>query len=106
MHSTLINYSTICTAILCCLAVASGQSTLAAAQTDDAPGSTMTLEQLQQEAKSPAEKALEDIRPVEAASEPSPALKYRLYPAKWDLQPGSAIAALQPSHHLVSATAK
>lgn len=52
-------------------------------------GSTMTLEQLQQAAKK-AEQPPEPMQ-VSAAAEPSPALKYRLYPAKWELRPGSAL---------------
>lgn len=56
---------------------------------DGAPGSTMTLQQLQQ-----AQKKAEELPPplkVVAASEPSPALKYRFYPARWELKPGSAL---------------
>ena len=56
---------------------------------DGAPGSTMTLQQLQQ-----AQKKAEELPPplqVVAAGEPSPALKYRFYPARWELKPGSAL---------------
>ena len=52
-------------------------------------GSTMTLSQLQQAQKI----AEEPVKPlaVSPASEPSPALRYRLYPRKWELHPGSAL---------------
>jgi hypothetical protein len=56
---------------------------------DGAPGSTMTLQQLQQ-----AQKKAEELPPplkVVAAAEPAPALKYRFYPTPWELKPGSAL---------------
>ncbi|MCA9008931.1 MAG: hypothetical protein KDB01_04245 [Planctomycetaceae bacterium] len=56
---------------------------------DGARGSTMTLQELQQ-AQKKSEEIAEPLR-IHAAGEPSPALKYRLYPARWELQPGSAV---------------
>jgi hypothetical protein len=56
---------------------------------DGAPGSTMTLQQLQQAQKKSEE--LPAPLQVQPAGEPSPALKYRLYPARWELKPGSAL---------------
>ena len=56
---------------------------------DGAPGSTMTLQQLQQ-ARKKSEELPEPIK-IQAAKEPSPALKYRFYPARWELKPGSAL---------------
>ena len=56
---------------------------------DGAPGSTMTLQELQQ-AQKRSEEVPEPLR-IHAAGEPSPALKYSLYPARWELQPGSAV---------------
>ena len=52
-------------------------------------GSTMTLSQLRQAQKI----ADEPVKPlaVSPAPEPSPALRYRLYPGKWELRPGSAL---------------
>lgn len=60
-------------------------------QSDEPLGSTMTLEQMQQRSKPASVKAMEEIHPVEPAGEPVPALKYRLYPAKWELTSGSAL---------------
>jgi len=56
---------------------------------DGAPGSTMTLQQLQQAQKKSGE--LPEPIKFRAAKEPSPALKCRLYPARWELKPGSAL---------------
>ena len=56
---------------------------------DGAVGSTMTLQQLQQ-AQRKTEQPQEPLI-VKPAAEPSPALKYRLYPARWELRPGSAL---------------
>lgn len=56
---------------------------------DGAPGSTMTLQQLQQ-AEKKSEERPEPLK-VQPAGEPSPALNYRLYPARWELKPGSAL---------------
>ncbi len=52
-------------------------------------GSTMTLSQLQQAQKI----GEEPVKPfaVSPAPEPSPALRYRLYPGTWELRPGSAL---------------
>lgn len=60
-------------------------------QSDEPLGSTMTLEQMQQRSKSASTVMMEDIHPVEPAGEPVPAMKYRLYPARWQLQSGSAL---------------
>ncbi len=56
---------------------------------DGAPGSTMTLQQLQQ-ARKKSEELPEPIK-IQGEKEPSPALKYRFYPARWELKPGSAL---------------
>lgn len=52
-------------------------------------GSTMTLQQLQHAAKK-ADTPPDPLK-VEPADEPKPALKYRLYPARSELRPGSAL---------------
>lgn len=55
---------------------------------DGKPGSTMTLSELQQGPKK-AEESVAVLR-VRAAAEPTPALRYSLYPSHWDLKPGRA----------------
>lgn len=64
---------------------------LTALQSDEPLGSTMTLEQMQQRSKKVAVQEMEEVHRVEPSGEPVPALKYRLYPAKWELKPGSAL---------------
>ena len=61
---------------------------------DDQLGSTMTLDQLQAGAAVVQGKESIPIYSVQPAAEVVPALKYRIYPAKWELKPGSALLHL------------
>jgi len=63
--------------------------TVAAA--DEQLGSTMTLDDLKSKQKEAEQEKAPTTINVQPAAEPSPALKYRFYPAKWDLNPGSAL---------------
>lgn len=71
------------------IAGAFGQSVQAA---DEQLGSTMTLEDLQKKRGNDPEAAEPlEILKVQAAAEPVPAIRLRLYPAHWELKPGSAL---------------
>lgn len=61
---------------------------------DDQLSSTMTLDQLQAGAAVVQGKESIPIYSVQPAAEVVPALKYRIYPAKWELKPGSALLHL------------
>ena len=69
---------------------------------DGAAGSAMTLQQLQQarQTQTNATQQPELLR-VNPAAEPSPALRYRLYPARWELRPGSALLHFTRAHILL-----
>ncbi|MEQ9407067.1 MAG: hypothetical protein RIK87_05050 [Fuerstiella sp.] len=58
---------------------------------DDRPGSSMTLQQLQQSPQKIRREQEPATILVQPAAEPTPALKLRLYPARWNLKPGSAL---------------
>lgn len=96
MRPSLLYFATICRFVVLSsidTPIAHAQTSLArtAVQSEEPLGSTMTLERMQGHSKSPAATAMEEIHPVESAGEPVPALKYRLYPAKWELKSGSAL---------------
>lgn len=57
----------------------------------DELGSSMTLEQLQAKNSKRVPEELPPPLKVQSAQEPKPALKIRLYPARWTLKPGSAL---------------
>jgi len=78
---------------LTCLATATigSEGMLQAVAADEQLGSTMTLEELQKVHKSGYRHQESVPITVQPAAEPSPALKLRLYPAPWELKPGSAL---------------
>lgn len=61
---------------------------------DDQLGSKMTLEQLQKGTAAARGQKLGSILSVQPAAELVPALKYKLYPSKWELKSGSALLHL------------
>ncbi|MCA9049074.1 MAG: hypothetical protein KDA89_10130 [Planctomycetaceae bacterium] len=60
-------------------------------QADEQLGSTMTLEDLQKKQRDVQEVDQFEVLSVQAAAEPVPAIRLRLYPAYWELKPGSAL---------------
>lgn len=61
---------------------------------DDQLGSTMTLDQLQKGTSATEIRERGPVYSVQPAGEVVPALKYKLYPAKWELKSGSALLHL------------
>lgn len=61
---------------------------------DDQLGSTMTLDQLQKGTSAARHQEVGPIYSVQPAAEVVPALKYKLYPSKWELKSGSALLHL------------
>lgn len=81
-----------------------GRNSFAAvASQDGGVGSTMTLQQLQLGKKSDA---VPEPLKVEAAGEPEPALRFRLYPSRSEMKPGSALLHYMRAQMLFSESPK